>query len=183
MSNIISVDIAGKARVGISCFNLQSKKLLNYSYLDFEKDITPREHRDRIIKGIQSLSDVEDLRAIIFERINLYRNSKISLDSILSLARVQTSIIDAFGSEDCKIFDVNVQSWKSRVLGSRSATKQDSVNWVLANYPRTRDMICLPDDKKGNKVYNHDLADAICIGKFLVDVGLKSEKLGDLTNA
>lgn len=183
MSNIISVDIAGKARVGVSCFNLQSKKLVNYTSLDFDRKTSSREHRDKILEGIYSLSDIEDLEAIIFERINLYRNSKISLPSILSLARVQTSIIDEFGSESCKIFDVNVQSWKAKILGSRTATKEDSVRWALSNYPRTKDLIRLPDDKKGNKVYNHDLADAICIGKFLVDVGLKSDKLGDLTNA
>lgn len=183
MSNIISVDIAGKARVGISCFNLQSKKLISYTSLSFDRKLSSREHRDKIIEGIYSLSDIEDLDAIIFERINLYRNSKISLPTILSLARVQTSIIDEFGSEACKIFDVNVQSWKAKVLGSRTATKEDAVQFVLTNYPRTRDLIRLPDDKKGRKVYNHDLADAICIGKFLVDVGLKSEKLGDLTNA
>lgn len=183
MNNIISVDIAGKARVGFSCFNLQSKKLLTYSSLSFDRKTSSREHRDRVIKEIYNLTDIEYLDAIIFERINLYRNSKISLPTILSLARVQTSIIDEFGSEACKIFDVNVQSWKARILGSRTATKEDSVAWVLANYPRTRDLICLPDDKKGRKVYNHDLADAICIGKFLVDVGLKSDKLGDLTNA
>ena len=181
--NIISIDIAGKSTAGISCFNSSSGKLLECISIKFEKGSTPRLHRQKINCTIENMIDTHgSLKAIIFERINLFRNSKIAFQSILSLARAQTSIIDKFGSEDCKIFDVNVQSWKSTILGNRSATKQDAVDFVLSSYPQIRSQLELKVNKKGEQVYDHDLADAICIGRFLVKEGMLSTKLKDLTN-
>src|SRR5690606_32756266 len=83
------------------------------------------------------------------------------LSNILSLAFLQCSIIDNF-SEEFKITHVDVRSWKSKVLGSAKATKEDAIKFVQERYPYVD--LTIGSNKK--PVYCEHLADAICISLY-----------------
>ena len=88
------------------------------------------------------------------------------MDNIISMAFIQATIINEF-SDDISISEVHVQSWKCKVLGSRSAKKEDAVKFVETNYPNVNLDILVEHKRKENEIIkNHDLADAICIGLY-----------------
>lgn len=101
---------------------------------------------------------------IIFEKVNLYVGQHISkLNNIMSLAFIQATIINEF-SDDCDIIQVDVRSWKARILGSAKADKNDAIDYVKSHYPDVNLEIVIEHKRKDNEVViNHDLADSICI--------------------
>lgn len=101
---------------------------------------------------------------IIFEKVNLYVGQHISkLNNIMSLAFIQATIINEF-SDDCDIIQVDVRSWKARILGSAKADKNDAINYVESHYPNVNLEIVIEHKRKDNEIIiNHDLADSICI--------------------
>lgn len=102
---------------------------------------------------------------MIFEKVNLYVGQHISkLNNIMSLAFIQATLINEF-SDDCEIIQIDVRSWKARVLGSAKADKDDAINYVRNHYPDVNLEILVEHKRKDNEIIiNHDLADSICIG-------------------
>ncbi len=140
------------------------EKLLDYSYFSYTDSPNSYTHRKRIVKKIREYINTYNVDVIIFEKVNLYVGRHISkLNNIMSLAFIQATLINEF-SEDCEILEVNVMSWKARVLGSAKADKNDAINYVNNHYPDVNLEILVIHKRKDNEiVINHDLADSICI--------------------
>ena len=155
-----------KQEIGFAVRNADGE-LLAWDYVPYDSE-TPWEHRQKIIKKIEELNESYIFDTIIFEKINLYRGGFIShLSGILSLCRVQSTIIDKF-SEKYEIYQVNVQSWKSKVLGSGKATKEDAINYVKEHYPQVDYKVVIKHKRKDDEIVdNHDMCDAICISELV----------------
>ena len=105
------------------------------------------------------------------------------MTNITSMAFLQATLINEF-SNKISISEVHVQSWKSKVLGSRSATKDDAVNYVETYYPNINLDIIVEHKKKGTEIIkDNDTADSICIAKyaFIVDQKKLEEHLVNYT--
>lgn len=170
--NILAVDIAGKARNGFALRD-SNGELLWWNTLPKEK-VDPYIHRQKIIKIINECFLKYDVDIILYEKINLFRASKISLPSILSLCKVQTSILDNF-SDKATIIEIPVQSWKAMVLhnyGGAHADKDSAINWVIDNEIEKHEKdIKLTTEVGIRKVtteFNHDLADAIAMSSVIL---------------
>ena len=105
---------------------------------------------------------------MIFENIRLFSKGLIQLQTILSLNKVQTTIINEF-SDKFDIFGIDVRTWKARVLGNGNAEKIDSLNYVKRKHPEVNliDEIYMPKKKITVLELDADLADAICISEVL----------------
>lgn len=170
--NILAVDIAGKARNGFALRNSDGD-LLWWNTLPKLKE-NPVEHRRKIVKIIKECMEKYQVDVILYEKINLFRCSKISLPSILSLCKVQTSILDNF-SDKATIIEIPVQSWKAMVLknyGGAHADKDSAVNWVIDNEIEKRGLdIQITTEVGVRKVtteFNHDLADSIAMSYVIL---------------
>ena len=117
---------------------------------------------------MKKINDEFGIDIIIFESIRLFSAGKIALQTILSLNKMQTTIINEF-SDICDIYQVDVRSWKARVLGSANADKSFSLMYVKNKYPNVNiyDEISHPRNKEIEIQLNHDICDAICISEVL----------------
>lgn len=181
---VLGIDLGNKSRNAIAVVN-ESHQLLDYSCQLYDGSISVLEHRKNICNQIQEYINKYNLTKddyIIFEKINLFVGSRVSkLANITSLAFIQATIINEF-SDKITIVEVNVQTWKNTVLGSRSATKEDSVNYVEKNYPKVDlDVFVLHKCKADEIVKNNDLSDAVCIGVF-GHIGDKKKIIDNIVN-
>ena len=171
--NILAIDIAGKNRNGFALRNSNSN-LLWWNTLPKKRE-DPVVHRQKIVEIINECFEKYKVDIILYEKINLFRASKISLPSILSLCKVQTTILDNF-SDKATIIEIPVQSWKAMVLknyGGAHADKDSAINWVIENEIDKHNLDIPIQVEVGvrKKVteFNHDLADAIeCLMLFYV---------------
>jgi len=182
---ILGIDLGNKSRNSIAVMN-EKLELLEYSNLKYDpKTTTTWEHRKKICKQIQAYIDKYKLTKddyILFEQIFFGRGYS-RMANITSLAFIQATIINEF-SDKISISEVHVQSWKSKVLGSRSATKDDSVAYVEEKYPQVDLNVIIEHKKKGTEITkDNDTADSICIATygFLVDKKKLDEKLVNYT--
>lgn len=164
---IIGVDLGNKSRNSIAV--MDGDKLLDWSRLKYDsKEVTIWQHRKNICKQIQEYIDKYHLTKndyLLFEQIFFSRGLS-RMANVTSMAFLQATIINEF-SDQISISEVHVQSWKSKVLGSRSATKDDAVNLVETNYPEVDLKIIIPHKKKGDEIIkDNDTADAICIALY-----------------
>lgn len=161
---MILVDIQ---EIGFAVRNADGE-LLAWDYITYDTSLTPWDHRQKIIKKIEELNENNIFDTIIFEKINLFRGGAVShLSGILSLCRVQSTIIDKFSSK-YNIYQVNVQSWKKKVLGNGKGTKDDAINYVKEYYPQVDIMVKISHKRKEDElVENHDMCDAICISELV----------------
>lgn len=147
-----------------------NQKIIEYYRIEYETE--PYYHRIKICDVLDKMVDSYDY--IIFEQVNLFRGKFISkLSNIMSLAFLQAKIIDRY-SERIGICEVNVRSWKVKVLGNGNAKKEDSVAYVKSHYPDVDLEIKIPYKKKKGKfktVVDDDTADAVCISKYGVMSG------------
>lgn len=152
--------------IGLAIRSIDNE-LLFYENIPYDSS-TPWEHRQKIVKEIEKLNEEYIFDTIIFEKINLYRGGFIShLSGILSLCRYQSTLIDKFSGK-YDIYQVNVQSWKSKILGSSKATKDDAIAYVKKNYPEVNLQREIVHKRKENEIIeSHDLADAICISELI----------------
>lgn len=184
MSIICAVDIAGKARTGIAIRN-DNGELLCWDYLKYDSP-NPCIHRKKLIRILQNYYDIYKYDIILYEQINLFRRGLINLGSIVSLARVQTSILDNF-SDKCKIIEIPVRSWKAMVLKDyhgASSDKDDAVNWVIDNEIDKNGknidlLVTTGGPRKQYLEFNHDMADAICQSAVIIEDKFKKEYLCD----
>lgn len=167
---VLGIDIGGKTRTAL-CL-MDDGNIVDYTYIKYDNKSTPLNHREKINLAITTYEIRHYIDYILFERINLYRGRNVSpLANIISLCRVQTTIINKF-SNSIVISDVPVKSWKSKVLGSGNATKQDAIDYVKKYYPDVDLNILVEHKRKDNEIIeNHDLADAILIAKSAFILG------------
>ena len=183
---VLGIDLGNKSRNAIAVVD-ENHNLLDYNRQKYDGSITVWQHRKNICSKIQEYIDEYHLTKedyIIFEKINLFVGNRISkLVNITSLAFLQATIINDF-SDKISISEVNVQSWKAKVLGSRSATKEDSVNYVEKNYPQVDLDILIPHKRKEDEIIkDNDLSDSICIGVYghIVDKKTLNDNLVNYT--
>lgn len=170
--NILAIDIAGKNRNGFALRNSNSN-LLWWNTLPKKRE-DPVVHRQKIVEIINECFEKYKVDIILYEKINLFRASKISLPSILSLCKVQTTILDNF-SDKATIIEIPVQSWKAMVLknyGGAHADKDSAINWVIENEIDKHNLDIPIQVEVGvrKKVteFNHDLADAIAMSYVIL---------------
>ena len=165
---IIGIDLGNKSRNSIAVMD-NDGNLLEYSRLKYDpKVVTTWQHRKNICKQIQNYINKYNLTKldyILFEQIFFSRGLS-RMSNVTSMAFLQATIINEF-SEQINIAEVHVQSWKCKVLGGRSATKDDAVKYVEQNYPQVDLNVIIPHKRKENEIVkDNDTADAICIAKF-----------------
>lgn len=164
---VCGIDLGNKSRNGIAIYNHSTNNLIDYSYLQYDCKSTAYHHRKKILDQIHKYDNSYDIDYIVFEKVNLFRGKGVSpLANIVSLSYIQATIINEF-SEYINISGVDVRTWKSRILGTAKATKEDSIKFVQEKYPYID--LKIPRFIKSNPDafdWNHDLADAICISMF-----------------
>lgn len=182
---VIGVDLGNKSRNSIAVMN-ENLELLEYSNVKYDpKTTTTWEHRKRICKQIKEYIKKYKLTKndyLLFEQIFFSRGLS-RMANITSMAFIQATIINEF-SDKISISEVHVQSWKSKVLGSRSATKDDAVAYVEEKYPQVDLNVVVEHKKKGTEIVkDNDTADAICIATyaFLADKKKLEEHLVNYT--
>jgi len=180
---VIGVDLGNKSRNSICV--MQDSKLLEWSRLNYSDSNNTWEHRQKIVKQIKEYIKKYKLNKkdyLLFEQIFFSRGLS-RMANITSMAFLQATLINEF-SNKISISEVHVQSWKSKVLGSRSATKDDAVNYVETYYPNVDLDIIVEHKKKGTEIIkDNDTADAVCIAKyaFIVDQKKLDEHLVNYT--
>ena len=177
-NNVLGIDIGGASRNGLALYSNTNKKLLYHDTIKRYEAKNNLEHRTNVISEMKKIDDEFGIDIIIFEAIRLFSYGKIQLQTILSLNKMQTMIVNEF-SNICDIYQVDVRSWKSRVLGSANADKSFSLMYVKNKYPNVNiyDEIYHPRIKETEIQLNHDLCDAICISEVLkFDYGILQDK-------
>lgn len=163
---IIGIDLGNKSRNSIAV--MDGDKLLEWSRLSYDKSISTWQHRKNICKQIREYIDKYHLTKndyLLFEQIFFSRGYS-RMSNVTSMAFLQATIINEF-SDLISISEVHVQSWKCKVLGGRSATKDDAVAFVKSNYPEVDLSIIIPHKRKEDEIItDNDTADAICIAKY-----------------
>lgn len=71
---------------------------------------------------------------VVFERVRLFHQGGINLDSIVLLARMQGVIGYWCLDNSAKLVEVHVQHWRRSVLGDGTASKSDVRSWVQDKY-------------------------------------------------
>lgn len=180
---IIGIDLGNKSRNSIAV--MDGDKLLEWSRLTYDGTISTWQHRKNICKQIRIYIDKYHLTKddyILFEQIFFMRGFS-RMANVTSMAFLQATIINEF-SDDISISEVHVQSWKSKVLGHRSATKEDAVALVENKYPEVDLNVIIPHKRKEDElVKDNDTADAICIALYgsIVDKKKLDEHLVNYT--
>lgn len=163
---VIGVDLGNKSRNSICV--MDGDKLLEWSRLSYCDAKNTLDHRKKIVKQIKEYIKKYNLTKndyLLFEQI-FFSKGLSRMANITSMAFLQATLINEF-SDKINIIEVHVQSWKCKVLGSRSATKEDAVALVEKNYPQVDLNIEIQRKRKGTEICkDHDTADAICIALY-----------------
>lgn len=167
-NHILGIDLGGASRNGLALYSNSDKKLIYCNTIKRYESKTNLEHRKNVIDEIKNIHEKYGIDVIIFESIRLFSYGRIQMQTILSLCKLQTSIVNEF-SDVCDIYQVDVRSWKSRVLGSAKVEKEFSVSYVKNKYKDVAiyDEIYHPKLKETEIQINHDLCDAICMSECL----------------
>lgn len=160
-------------------------ELLCWNYLKYDSK-NPVEHRQKLTRILLDYFETYKYDIILYEQINLFRRGLINLSSIISLARVQTTILDNF-SDKCKIVEIPVRSWKAMVLKNyhgANSDKDDAINWVIDNEIEKNNkdidlLVTTGGTRKQYLEFNHDMADAICQSMVITEDKFKKEYLSE----
>lgn len=177
-NNVLGIDLGGSTRNGLALYSIDNHQLVDYVTVSRRDSKSNLAHRKNIINEINNLHDKYNIDILLFESIRLFSYGRIQLPTILSLNKVQTTIINEF-SEIFDIYQVDVRAWKSRVLSNGNADKFESITFVKHKYPNVNllDEIVKPIKKEIVFEINHDIADAICISHCLnIDYSILQEK-------
>ena len=170
---IIGIDLGNKTRNSICV--MRGEELLEWNRLNYTDSESAWHHRQKIIKQINEYIKKYKLTKddyLLFEEIAFYRGVS-RMYNIVSMAFLQATIINEF-SDKISISTVHVQSWKSKVLGNRSAKKEDAVAFIESKYPQVDLDIVVHHPKKGDEIIkDNDTADAICIALFAQKVNIE----------
>lgn len=166
--NILGVDLGGASRNGLALTDNINHKLLTYKTIRRVDSKNNLMHRKKVIEEINNINNEFGIDIILFESVRLFHHGNIQMNSIKSLIKMQTTIINEF-SDICPIYAIDVRSWKAKVLGNGNAKKEDSVFLIKHKYPEVNllDEINHPLKQEIELSINDDLADAICISNSL----------------
>ena len=165
---VLGIDIGNATRMGVALMNMETKELVFHKRISRKNSKTNLEHRYNLVNCIKDLLKTYPIDILIFENIRLFSAGRIQLQTILSLNKVQTTLINEF-SDEFDIYGIDVRTWKSRVLGNGNADKMASINHVQHKFPNVNliDEIIMPKKKITLFELDADLADAICISEVL----------------
>lgn len=163
----MGIDIGGSSRNGIAIVN-ENEELIYSTNVPYDRKKGVGFHRRAIAEFVRQLIKKFPIEAIVIERVKMHRGKRLSkLADIVSLSKSTAGILDRT-FDLCKVYDIETVSWKAQVLGTRSATKEDAVNYIKSRYG-----IDVP----------HDEADAICEALYLKrNYNLPENLFHDLTN-
>ena len=164
--NILAIDIGGATRNGWAVIT-DKEILVADGHIDIEKR-NKGEHRRYVSSYVRDLVQKYDISFVLVERVKLFKGNNISkLANIESLSRLVGAITDKV-YDLCPIRDVEVRTWKSKILRNTSSDKTFSVNYVLNQY---------------KEEVVHDEADAICLAIYAARYNNSSESLmKDISN-
>ena len=167
-NRVLGIDMGTSGRSGLALWDSNANSILQYETIRRINSKTNLEHRRKVLDAIRDINENFGTDIIIFESVRLFSYGKIQMGTILSLNKMQTTIINEF-SDLCDIYQVDVRSWKSRVLGNANVGKDESIKYVQRKYPHINllDEIIKPIKKEIILEINADLADAICISECL----------------
>lgn len=163
---VIGIDLGNKSRNSICV--MRDGQLLDWSRLNYSDAESAWQHRKLIVKQIKAYIKQYNITKddyLLFEQI-FFSKGLSRMANVVSMSFLQATIINEF-SDKINIVEVHVQSWKSKVLGHRSATKEDAVNFVKEHFPSVDLEITVHHKRKGDEVIvDNDTADAICIACY-----------------
>lgn len=167
-NHILGIDMGTSGRSGIALWDSSANSILIYDTIRRHDSKNNLEHRLKVIDSIRNICEQYKVDIILFESIRLFSYGHIQMNTILSLCKMQTTIINEFSST-CDIYQIDVRSWKSRVLGNANVDKDASIKYVQNKYPDINilDEIIKPIKKEIVLEINHDLCDSICIAESL----------------
>ena len=166
--HVLGIDIGGGTRMGVALVDNETGELLEHDTIKPSDTKNHRDHRYSLIRKIKEYDEKYGIDILIFESIRLFSKGHIMLQTILSLNKVQTTVINEF-SDNFDIYQVDVRSWKARVLGNANSDKIAAINYVKNKYPFVDLFVKTVHPKKKEIEWelNADLADSICIGNVL----------------
>jgi len=147
--NVLGVDLG--TRHFALCI-MDEKGICHTEELNMSKVKSHKERRKMVWKLLNEMDtnySIVKPDIVVLEKIILFHKSHINVDTIKRLGGLSYLVIDHYFSIDS--YEVPVQSWKSAVLGSARAKKEDSIKYVESKY--------------GVITKNDNLADAICIAE------------------
>jgi hypothetical protein len=167
-NRVLGIDMGTSGRSGLALWHSNANSILEYTTVSRHNSKTNLEHRQNVVKAIYDINDKYPIDILIFESVRLFSYGRIQMGTILSLCKMQTTIINEF-SDKFDIYQVDVRSWKSRVLGNANVDKDESIRYVQNKYPHINllDEIVKPIKKEILLEINHDLADACAISESL----------------
>ena len=165
---ILGIDMGTSGRSGLALWDSSANSILEYATVSRHASKTNLEHRNNVLKTIYDIYEKYPIDILLFESIRLFSYGHIQMGTILSLCKMQTTIINEF-SDKFDIYQVDVRAWKSRVLGNANVDKNESVRYVQNKYPNINllDEIIKPIKKEIVFEINNDLSDSICIAESL----------------
>lgn len=165
---ILGIDMGTSGRSGLALWDSSANSILEYATVSRHASKTNLEHRNNVLKTIYDIYEKYPIDILLFESIRLFSYGHIQMGTILSLCKMQTTIINEF-SDKFDIYQVDVRAWKSRVLGNANVDKNESVRYVQNKYPHINllDEIIKPIKKEIVFEINNDLSDSICIAESL----------------
>lgn len=165
---VLGIDMGTSGRSGLALWESNANSVLKYTTISRHDVNNNLEQRKAVVNAIYEMLKEYPIDILIFESIRLFSYGHIQMGTILSLCKMQTTIINEF-SDKFDIYQVDVRAWKSRVLGNANVDKNESVNYVRNKYPHINllDEIIKPRKKEIILEINNDLSDAICIAECL----------------
>jgi len=127
---------------------IENKELIYSTSLDLKDVKNKKEKREWIKETLGKIETRFFPDKIVIERTRLFSKGFISTKTIIALASLTVTIIDA---TDLDVYSVDSRAFKSKVIGSAKCSKKDVINWVKFIF--------------GIEV-NEDEADAIAIASY-----------------
>jgi Holliday junction resolvasome RuvABC endonuclease subunit len=141
-----------------SFFRIRFCQSLEFFGCNTKKEIR-KSITDKVTAILEATFDGASVDFIILERVRLRVQGFISFNSIYQLTGVVSSISNV---SIVPVVNIDVRSWKARILGSAKSTKEDSVAYVKTKY---------------NINKNHDACDSVCIAEAGIKFYGKDNKL------
>ena len=110
---------------------VEDNKLLYSISLDLKKIKTKKEKREMIKIFIKKIELTFQPNKIIVERTRLFSRGVISMKTIVALGSLIVVVVDA---TDLDVYSVDSRSFKARIIGSASCSKQDVINWIQSKF-------------------------------------------------
>ena len=141
MRRVIAID-QSYTRCGIASAEDGILQCVESATLVFPDKVMKRRYLSSVVKAWVASFEPE---VIVVERVRLFSQSFISAATIIALGGLIATIMDA--AYPVPVHSVDTRNWKSKVLGTAKASKDDAVEYIKG---------------LGFEV-DHDAADAACM--------------------